>query len=99
MFQLRNGLRTAAPPLVIIEGRDLREFNAAVISRRSPAVHDGKREAKQQRAALITVTSRAAKKGFREKDQEKRKVAVYNRKSILEPPRKGSRPHAGRFAS
>jgi hypothetical protein len=27
----------------------------------------------------------AAKKGFLEKDQEKRKVAVYNRKSISEP--------------
>jgi hypothetical protein len=35
---------------------------------------------------LITVASRAAKKGFLEKDQEKRKVAVYNRKSISEPP-------------
>jgi hypothetical protein len=31
-----------------------------------------------------------AKQGFREKDQEKRKVAVYNEKSILEPPGKGS---------
>jgi hypothetical protein len=35
---------------------------------------------------LITVASRAAKKGFLEKDHEKRKVAVYNRKSISEPP-------------
>ena len=50
------------------------------------AVHDGKREARQQRATLIAAASKAAKKGFREKDQEMTKVAVYNRKSILEPP-------------
>jgi hypothetical protein len=48
------------------------------------------REAKQKRATLIAVANRAAKNGFREKDQEKRKVAVYNRKSISEPPAKGS---------
>jgi len=29
-----------------------------------------------------------AKQGFLEKGQQKRKVAVYNRKSILEPPEK-----------
>ena len=44
-----------------------------------------KTETKQKRAALITAPWREAKKAFREKDQEKRKVAVYNRKSILEP--------------
>ena len=44
------------------------------------------REAKQKRATLITVASKTPKKGFREKDQQKRKVAVYNRKSISEPP-------------
>jgi hypothetical protein len=40
------------------------------------------REAKQKRATLITVASKTPKKGFREKDQQKKKVAVYNRKSI-----------------
>jgi hypothetical protein len=44
------------------------------------------REAKQKRATLITVASKTPKKGFREKDQQKKKVAVYNRKSISEPP-------------
>jgi hypothetical protein len=40
----------------------------------------------QKRAVLIRNASRVAKKGFREKNQPKRKVAVYNRKSISEPP-------------
>jgi hypothetical protein len=62
-----------------------------VISRRSPpAVHDGKREARHQREALTRNPSKVAKQGLREKDQEKRKVAVYNGKSISEPPGKES---------
>jgi hypothetical protein len=46
---------------------------------RCHALHDGKREAKQQRAMLITVASKTPKQGFREKDQQKRKDAVYTR--------------------
>jgi hypothetical protein len=39
---------------------------------------------------LITAANKAPKKGLREKDQQKRKVAVYNRKIILEPPEKAT---------